>query len=647
MPPKGEKASYKKYKEAMKKKYPKFTHLPMTKHGHFIGAFHNALKHSRTKHFFMLQHDIKLVGEFPIDKCLDYTFDWNIIATHHMKNGLQRQHWFPIFKQKNKDLWKSWGWSERIFLSKRDWMMDQLYKCNVDEKRTIDFMDPIFQKEFQRKWKQQTGLSLSQKSLEAHKITDKEMKAYDKLWNEWKCFLLKSKVSYHVHLCGRTAENLKKKKTLKRGGGSNKKQFLEALEPKNMKDTCRKVCEQEKKQYPKKLEAQAKMLGNQIDKKKKAELMKKFEKQCPTTCARELKKISVIAQDPAFSQLVGKFEQMEKKKLKTKGGCGPRGGGGKKKRTVKKSKAKGGNNSAYFEFKSGSSRKFWRIVKKDTKITTHYGKLGSLGQMTTKDYGSKVDQEYDKLIQSKKKKGYVEKWDFGSPNPKKPTAIEREYMKICNKAERSKVLNPNQINSDCEAMLDQGESELKWMTGWYKDALKKGDFDWGKYNEHSKTKRRKKTKKKGGAKNKGRKGPEESATKYPVGTEKKGNDGNMWEINVSKKGIQRWVKKEDKSARGKNKPLEKLWTDMSNMRTLIFVFKDGSYKIHKIKRDDYEKKIDIGKNDPNVKAILTAGNSFDGYQQLYDRVKQSSVDQVLRDYKKYWKYKMDDKLYTC
>tara|TARA_B100000963_G_C22551948_1_gene637204 strand:+ start:292 stop:1008 length:717 start_codon:yes stop_codon:yes gene_type:complete len=45
------------------------------------------------------------------------------------------------------------------------------------------------------------------------------------------------------------------------------------------------------------------------------------------------------------------------------------------------------------------------------------------------------------------------------------------------------------------------------------------------------------------SKKKGRKGPEESATKYPVGTEKKGNDGNMWVINASKKGIQRWVKK--------------------------------------------------------------------------------------------------------
>jgi len=170
------------------------------------------------------------------------------------------------------------------------------------------------------------------------------------------------------------------------------------------------------------------------------------------------------------------------------------------------------------------------------------------------------------------------------------------------------------------------------------------------------------------SKKKGRKGPEESATKYPVGTEKKGNDGNIWVINVSKKGIQRWVKKEDnltytqakkmmlpaphlprprdsKSARGKNKPLEKLWTDMSNMKKLVFIMKDGSHQIKTSKQD--EDQIDKGNNDPNVKVILTAGNSFDGYQQLYDRVKQSSVSDVLKNYKKYWKYKMDDKLYTC
>jgi len=39
-----------------------------------------------------------------------------------------------------------------------------------------------------------------------------------------------------------------------------------------------------------------------------------------------------------------------------------------------------------------------------------------------------------------------------------------------------------------------------------------------------------------------RKGPNESATKFKVGTIKKGNDNNMWKIVVNKNGIQRWQK---------------------------------------------------------------------------------------------------------
>ena len=171
-----------------------------------------------------------------------------------------------------------------------------------------------------------------------------------------------------------------------------------------------------------------------------------------------------------------------------------------KKRTVRKSKKKTNSNSAYFEYKSGNSRKFWRIVKNGTKITTHYGRFGTLGQMNTKDYGIKVDHVYDKLIQSKKKKGYVEKHDFGDKNPKPPSSIQREYMKICNKAEKDIKLNPARRNFDCEGILDQDDSEIKYMTGWYKDALKNGEFDWDKLNEHERDKRKKKKTQKGSGK---------------------------------------------------------------------------------------------------------------------------------------------------
>ena len=37
-----------------------------------------------------------------------------------------------------------------------------------------------------------------------------------------------------------------------------------------------------------------------------------------------------------------------------------------------------------------------------------------------------------------------------------------------------------------------------------------------------------------------RKGPEESATKFSIGTRKKGNDGNAWVITKNKNGVKRW-----------------------------------------------------------------------------------------------------------
>ena len=238
--------------------------------------------------------------------------------------------------------------------------------------------------------------------------------------------------------------------------------------------------------------------------------------------------------------------------------------------------------------------------------------------------GKKLSQsEFKKLISEKEK----EYWDEMEKCNRKCNTIKTNYAK-----NKKKLKKKSKCYQKCnDKRLKNIQSVHKKYPKEYKTFIK---------NLGGGGKKKRTIKK-------GRKGPEESATKYPVGTEKKGNDGNMWVINVSKKGIQRWVKKEDKSARGKNKPLEKLWADMSNMKKLVFIMKDGSYQIKNIQRNQYQDQIDKGNNDSNVKVILTAGNSFDGYQQLYDRVKQSSIPSVLKDYKKYWKYKMDDKLYTC
>ncbi len=112
--------NYDEYKLKMKEKYPKFKHLEMKEHGHFIGSFANALSHTKTKTFMMLQHDIKLVNNLPIDKLLKMGegFDWNILATHHIKDGLKKTHWFPIIEKQNEYVEKTWGWSERIFIAR-------------------------------------------------------------------------------------------------------------------------------------------------------------------------------------------------------------------------------------------------------------------------------------------------------------------------------------------------------------------------------------------------------------------------------------------------------------------------------------------------------------------------------------------------
>ena len=45
---------------------------------------------------------------------------------------------------------------------------------------------------------------------------------------------------------------------------------------------------------------------------------------------------------------------------------------------------------------------------------------------------------------------------------------------------------------------------------------------------------------------KGRKAPNDSATEFKVGFKKKGNDGNMWQVMKTTKGVKRWIKDDKK-----------------------------------------------------------------------------------------------------
>src|SRR5579864_2109861 len=62
-----------------------------------------------------------------------------------------------------------------------------------------------------------------------------------------------------------------------------------------------------------------------------------------------------------------------------------------------------------YEYSEGSSNKFWEITLDGNNVVTHYGRIGSDGQSTTKPFkdAGEAKNAYDKLIAEKTKKGYT------------------------------------------------------------------------------------------------------------------------------------------------------------------------------------------------------------------------------------------------
>tara|TARA_Y100000389_G_scaffold22767_1_gene19475 strand:+ start:10558 stop:11310 length:753 start_codon:yes stop_codon:yes gene_type:complete len=98
-----------------------------------------------------------------------------------------------------------------------------------------------------------------------------------------------------------------------------------------------------------------------------------------------------------------------------------------------------------------------------------------------------------------------------------------------------------------------------------------------------------------------RKGPEESATKFKIGTKKIGNDGNYWIIKKNKNGVQRWVK-DNKSKRitkrksikidGKKLTIKgkKYLTHDNGGRPFLVVINNNDVSIFKLPNGVYEDK---------------------------------------------------------
>ena len=114
-----------------------------------------------------------------------------------------------------------------------------------------------------------------------------------------------------------------------------------------------------------------------------------------------------------------------------------------KKRRTKKSKmgVEGKDwDNMYLEYNEGNSHKFWEITRDKTKITTRWGKQDTKGQELTKDYGSKAKGQYLKMIDAKKKKGYISHWRKPKRTSKKLRGKRRS-----NKKKRTKRRSTNRV----------------------------------------------------------------------------------------------------------------------------------------------------------------------------------------------------------
>ncbi|WP_425613826.1 STM4015 family protein [Anatilimnocola sp. NA78] len=85
-----------------------------------------------------------------------------------------------------------------------------------------------------------------------------------------------------------------------------------------------------------------------------------------------------------------------------------------------------------FEYADGKSFKFWKIEQQGGDLVTRYGRIGSAGQETKKNYGSPdaAMKAYDKLVAEKTGKGYVEKSGGGmaAAKPVKAAAATKEEV---------------------------------------------------------------------------------------------------------------------------------------------------------------------------------------------------------------------------
>ena len=108
---------------------------------------------------------------------------------------------------------------------------------------------------------------------------------------------------------------------------------------------------------------------------------------------------------------------------------------------------------------------------------------------------------------------------------------------------------------------------------------------------------------------------------------------------VSKRVLE--MRNDPETVWGKNKELEKFWSDLASGKNVVVIYKNKTRKYVKVP-NRYTKKYKTFftdfDNDSNILAILSSNLSQDAYElYLYPKAKDKSVDYVIKNYTKYFK----------
>lgn len=177
------KQKYSQYKDNLKIKYPAFEFIEWETNKWIREGIKDFCKISTAESIFCIQHDTLLNDKFcphkiwnnkPSNSKILYFCEYDLSTK---KGYLQkRHHWFPVVESYNEEWFRTLGWSERVFIFDRQYMIDILDKYGNGR-----FIETICNNQLKRNYSD-----------------DK----YDIIWDIWKCYAHKE--YRHTHLVGKT-----------------------------------------------------------------------------------------------------------------------------------------------------------------------------------------------------------------------------------------------------------------------------------------------------------------------------------------------------------------------------------------------------------------------------------------------------------